>query len=191
MCKREDTGVVLSGSPRRGGLKQQWHAELKSSVQDQQWHPRSLGNAIQTLQRSIVRKTVVRGKRKVFCTILNCFQIPPLRPRTHTQFFFLGASYYQSRVQTVTVFLQNHTFLCEVLKCKMSGRCAKLKHDPLPCRVIYFVLVTYVKSLLLSTFIAQEVKLWDGKWPYISYNRPHSTVVHIIASCGFCQRNTV
>lgn len=65
----------LSALPRRRGLKQHWRTELKSSVWEQQWHPRMLGNAIQVLERSIVRITLVRGKRKLGCTITNCFQI--------------------------------------------------------------------------------------------------------------------
>lgn len=92
----------LSGAPRRGGLKQQWHTELRSSVWELQNHSGTHGNAIQALERSIVRITLLAEKE--ISTVLS--QIASR--------LFLSFSYYQNWVQTLTPFQQNKGFSFEV-----------------------------------------------------------------------------
>lgn len=109
----------LSALPRRWGLKQHWRTALKSSVWEQHWHPRMLGNAIQALERSIVRITFVRGKRKLCSTITNCFQI---------------LSFFSERVITEIECRHWHNFrriILFSLKCRMSGQPTKSEPWPL------------------------------------------------------------
>lgn len=182
VCEREHTAIVSSASLRRRGLKQHCHAELKSSVREQQWHPRILGNAIQHLQRSIVRKTVVKGEKKVFCTIPNCFQIPP-----HF-FFFLEQVVSKMECRHRRYF---NRIIFFSLKCKTSGGWVKSETRPPPLSSLLPIYYT-CDLLLFCTFIAQAVKPWvmmDGKWPNFSNNRPHSTAV--FPSCHFCRRFNV
>lgn len=125
----------LSALPRRRGLKQHWHTELKCSVCEPPWHPRILGNAIQAPERSIVRITFVGGKGKLGCTITNCFQI---------------LSYSVSKLlpklsaDTAIFFPLFSRIIHSSLKCRISGHPPKsetrpcfLSSHPLPIRWTY------------------------------------------------------
>lgn len=112
----------LSALPMRRGLKQHWRTKLKSSVWQQHWHPRILGNAIQAQERSIVRITIVRGKGKPCCTITNCFQT--------LSSFFLFFFYLE---QVITKIECRHCFsriILFSLKCRISGHSPKSETRP-------------------------------------------------------------
>lgn len=151
-CEREHTAIVSSASLRRRGLKQHCHAELKSSVREQQWHPRILGNAIQHLQRSIVRKTVVKGEKKVFCTIPNCFQIPP-------HFFFSWSKLFPKWSADTDAILTESYF--SLWSAKRVAAELNLKHDPLPCQV-YFLFITHVICCFSALLLHRRLSL--GLW---------------------------
>ena len=119
----------LSALPWRRGLKQHWRTELKSSVWEQQWHPRMLGNATQALERSIVRITFVRGKRKLGCTITNCFQILSFSPSE----LLLKLS-----ADTDTILAESYFSLWSA---EWAGTLLNLKHGPLPRQVTHFLLL--------------------------------------------------
>lgn len=167
----------LSALPRRRGLKQHWRTELKSSVWEQQWHPRMLGNAIQALERSIVRITFVRGKRKLGCTITNCFQILS---------FSRSKLLPKLSADTDTILAELYISLWSA---EWAGTLLNLKHGPLSCQVTHFLFVACVKSAPLWGFIAHEVTEWfliDGKLPNISNKWPSFPSVLVFGSCVCC-----
>ena len=114
----------LSALPRRRGLKQQWHTELRSSVWEQRWHPTKLGNANEALERSIVRITSVSGKRKLGCIITNCFQIV---------FFSFRASYFTK------------------IECRHWHHFSKIIVFPLKCRVSGHFWLWYMALILVKS----------------------------------------
>lgn len=167
----------LSALPRRRGLKQHWRTELKSSVWEQQWHPRMLGNAIQALERSIVRITFVRGKRKLGCTITNCFQILS---------FSRSKLLPKLSADTDTILAESYISLWSA---EWVGTLLNLKHGYLSCQVTDFLYVACVKSVLLWGFIAHEVKEWfliAGKLPNISNKWPNFPSVLAYGFCTGC-----
>lgn len=122
----------LRAVPRRRGLKQHWRTELKSSVWEQQWHPRMLGNAIQALERSIVRITFVREKRKLGCTITNCFQILSLSRSKLLP---------KLSADTDTILAESYISLWSV---EWVATLLNLKHGLFSCQVTHFLFVLCV-----------------------------------------------
>lgn len=106
----------LSAVPLRQGLKQHWRTKLKSNAWELHWHPRMLGNAIQTLERLIVRIILsVKEKGKLF--LYNHKLLPD------TFFFF-----FSEQVITKMEHRRWHYFnriILFSLKCRISGHSPK------------------------------------------------------------------
>lgn len=125
--------------PRRGGLKRRWRTELKSSVWEPHWHPRTLGNAIQALQRSIVRITIVRGKGNFAVQSQIVSRLPP------------NSSPLSPSEQVIMKIESRHWhYLAESYFSLWSGGEAgtllNLEHEPLPWQVHSFLFVPWSQT---------------------------------------------
>lgn len=139
--------------PRRRGLKRRWRTELKSSVWEPHWHPRMLGNAIQALQRSIVRITIVRGKGNFAVQsqiVSRLLSLLPLSP--------LGASYYENWEQTLTLFSR---IILWPLKWRISGHPAKSETRPSCLTSPLLPICSHEKSDVIWDFSACEQDKWS------------------------------